>query len=535
MCICKPLHAIVGKSLTVTVMKTTILFFLACLSALAASERPPLLIVLVIDGLRPDSITQATMPNLDHLKTAGVWYTHSHSVFPTVTRVNATSISTGTLPFHHGIVSNSIYLPAISKTVLTNGDYRNLLSLGEANGGRVVAPKSLHEYLQAASINYVAVSSGSTGNALLLNPTAPLGNGQLINPGFENGARVAFPDSLNAALLEKFGAVKGGEEGDEAILWIERVLRDYVLGTMHPQVIVDWMGRSDSAQHAHGVGSPEALAALRLIDGQIGLLLERLRQMNLEDTTDIIVTCDHGFDYEPRADLLAPLRDSGFADDVVTDNEGGSTLLYVKDHDAEKISKLVSRFQASETTNAIFVPTVRPARGAFRCSPGAVKGFLPGTFALDLAAECLPARGPDLIVTHRWTAEPNPFGVPGTQWVPGTPGQAAQNGHGGLNPFVTHSTLLAVGPDFAQGKVVDLPAGNQDIAPTVLTLEGLPLPRNLDGRVLSEAFRKTTKQPAKASSRHLRVSAGEFCAEIEVSYAGSRRYLNQAERCTASF
>ena len=73
----------------------------------------------------------------------------------------------------------------------------------------------------------VAVSSGSTGNALLLNPTAPSGNGRLINGGFENGARVAFPDSLNAALLGRFGAVRGGEDGDQALLWIERVLLEH--------------------------------------------------------------------------------------------------------------------------------------------------------------------------------------------------------------------------------------------------------------------------------------------------------------------
>jgi predicted AlkP superfamily pyrophosphatase or phosphodiesterase len=510
-------------------MKTTILFLLGCLPLLG--ERPALIIVLVIDGLRPDSITPATMPELDRLKSGGVWYTHAHSVFPTVTRVNAASISTGMLPSHHGIASNSVYLPAISKRVLSNSDYRNLLRLGEANGGRVVGPKSLHEYLQAASIGYVAVSSGSTGSALLLNPTAPYGNGRLINGGFENGSRVAFPDSLNAALLGRFGVVKGGEDGDQALLWIERVLREYMLETMKPQVIVDWMGRSDSAQHSYGVGSPEALAALRLIDGQIGYLLERLRQMNLADKTDIIVTCDHGFDYEPQADLLAPLRDSGFADDVVVDNEGGSTLLYVKNHDAERISQLVAKFQASGTTNAIFVPAKRPAGGGFPCSPGADQGFVAGTFALDLASECIPARGPDVIITHRWNAEPNPFGVAGTQWIPGTAGQPAHNGHGGLNPFVTHSTLLAVGPDFAQGKVVELPAGNQDIAPTVLALERLAVPQTLDGRVLSEAFRKSSKRPVKTSSGRVQASAGDFCAEIEVSYAGRKRYLNQARRC----
>jgi arylsulfatase A-like enzyme len=524
--------------LETTLMKTTILSLLGCCLFLqaAASERPALVIVLVIDGLRPDSVTPAVMPNLDRLKNAGVWYTNAHSIFPTVTRVNTASITTGMLPLHHGIASNSLYLPAVSKRVLSNGDYRNLLKLGEANGGRVVGPKSLHEYLQAASINYIAVSSGSTGNALLLNPTAPYGNGQLINGGFEGGARVAFPDGLNAELLRKFGMVKGGEDGDQALLWIERVLREHVLETMRPQVIIDWMGRSDSAQHSHGVGSPQALAALRLIDGQIGLLLQRLRQLNLEDKTDIIVTCDHGFDYEPQADLLAPLRDSGVAaDDVVIDNEGGATLLYVKNHDAETISRLVAKFQASDTTNAIFVAAKRPSGAKSLCSPGAVKGFVPGTFALDLAAECLPdSSGPDLIVTHRWTADPSPFGVPGTQLVPGTVGQPARNGHGGLNPYVTHSTLLAVGPDFAQRKVVDLPAGNQDITPTLLTLQGLPLPPALDGRVLSEAFRKASKPAVKSSTRRLHAKAGAFCAELEISYAGKTSYLNLARRCKAT-
>src|ERR1051326_8568617 len=116
-------------------MKTAILFLLGCVALPAAvSERPALVIVLVIDGLRPDSITPTVMPNLDRLKSAGVWYTHAHSVFPTVTRVNATSITTGMLPSRHGIASNAVYLPAISKGVLSNGDYRNLLALGEANG-----------------------------------------------------------------------------------------------------------------------------------------------------------------------------------------------------------------------------------------------------------------------------------------------------------------------------------------------------------------------------------------------------------------
>lgn len=497
-----------------------------------------MVILLVIDGLRPDSITPEVMPNLHRLKTGGAWYTQSHSIFPTVTRANTASISTGTRPSQHGIVSNSVYLPAVSKSVLSNGDYRNLLSLAKVNGGRVVGPKSLGEYFQAAGMRYVAISSGSTGNALLLNPTAPFGSGSLINPGFEGGARVAFPDALNTELLSRFGAVKGGdgEEGDQPMLWTERVLREYLIDTLRPQVIVDWMGRSDSAQHSFGVGSPQALAALRLIDRQVGFLLERLRQSGLEGKTDLIVTCDHGFDYEPAADLLAPVRESGVPpEDVVTDNEGGTTLFYVKGHDAEKISRLVAKFQSSETANAIFVAAKRPASGEFVCSPGAVKGYAPGTFALELAGQCVPSLGPDLIVTYRWSDAVSPFGVPGTQWIPGARGansQGAKNGHGGLNPYVTHSTLIAWGRDFVQGKTIDVPAGNQDIAPTLLTLRGLPVPATLDGRVLSEAMRDPPKgRKRKAETRRIQVSSGSYCAELEVAYAGDHVYLNQAQRC----
>src|SRR5580658_1440010 len=150
----------------------------------APPQRPALVIVLVIDGLRPDSITPDVMPHLDRLRKTGVWYTHSHSVFPTVTRVNTASISTGTLPNLHGIVSNQLYLPAVSNKLLNDGDYQSLLSLAKVNGGRVVGPKSLGEYFKDAGIRYVALSSGSTGNALLLNPTAPFGVGELINSGF---------------------------------------------------------------------------------------------------------------------------------------------------------------------------------------------------------------------------------------------------------------------------------------------------------------------------------------------------------------
>ena len=51
-------------------------------------ERPRI-VVVVVDGLRPDAITPEDAPTLARLRAEGVDFTNSHSVFPTVTRVNA--------------------------------------------------------------------------------------------------------------------------------------------------------------------------------------------------------------------------------------------------------------------------------------------------------------------------------------------------------------------------------------------------------------------------------------------------------------
>jgi len=54
-----------------------------------------LVIVFVVDGLRPDSITAEDTPTLFRLRAEGVDFADSHAVFPTVTRVNAAALATG--------------------------------------------------------------------------------------------------------------------------------------------------------------------------------------------------------------------------------------------------------------------------------------------------------------------------------------------------------------------------------------------------------------------------------------------------------
>src|SRR4026207_247253 len=74
-----------------------------------------LVIVFVVDGLRPDSITREATPTLFRLRAEGVSFASSHAVFPTVTRVNAAALSTGTQPGSNGLLGNQLYVPAIDR------------------------------------------------------------------------------------------------------------------------------------------------------------------------------------------------------------------------------------------------------------------------------------------------------------------------------------------------------------------------------------------------------------------------------------
>src|SRR5262245_19889250 len=163
-------------------------------------------IVFVVDGLRPDAITPEHTPTLWRLRSEGVDFANSHAVFPTVTRVNAAALSTGSQPARNGLLGNQIYAPAVDRArAINTHDHRRLLQLDAAAGGRLLLVPTLAEILEARGLRFAAVSSGSTGSALLLNPKAPSGVGVLVNGYLDPGKTVAYPPKVSEAVLDRFG------------------------------------------------------------------------------------------------------------------------------------------------------------------------------------------------------------------------------------------------------------------------------------------------------------------------------------------
>jgi arylsulfatase A-like enzyme len=78
-------------------------------------------------------------------------------------------------------------------------------------------------------------------------------------------------------------------------------------------------------------------------------------------------------------------------------------------------------------------------------------------------------------------------------------GQRGMHGSFGINDV--HNTLIASGPSFKTGAVINNPTGNVDVAPTVAYVLGLSMPQ-ADGRVINEALQKpaSTATPGVVSS-----------------------------------
>jgi predicted AlkP superfamily pyrophosphatase or phosphodiesterase len=538
------------------VLAVVLLAIATTMAVLPAQPAPsaPLVLIAIFDGLRPDIVSPQHTPNIARLKKEGVHYSRSHAAFPTVTRVNGGTLVTGMWPERHGLVSNTMYVPAVDPVKpFSTGEWKELLKLRDATGGRVVFTTTLGEHLQARGLSYVAASSGSTGSAFMLNPVAPDGVGVLISGQLDPGTRVAFPDRVNDAIRQRVGDFKGKDASD-SVNWTGQVLREYVLPELKADVLAVWFTEPDGSQHEHGAGSPEALAELGNSDRDFGLLLDALAKRFPGRPVNVMITSDHGFARHGKAVNItkalvdAKLKSSARSDDVVVVSNSQSLLLHVKNRDADKIRRIVEFLQTQDDVDVIFTRGAKAAGNVAGKTAGnararrpllPIEGSVPGTFALELIHAANDARGADIMFSLRWSDEKNRFGVAGTQTIHSESREGVldgdASGHGGLSPYAVRNTLILSGPAFKRGLDLDTPAGVVDITPTALSLLGIEADTPFDGRVLREAFAADAKPDAKtpgaeAWTETATAKAGAYEITVRISGVGDRWYVDEASR-----
>jgi len=191
-------------------------------------------LIISIDGLRPDIISQAPMPNLLNLMQSSAYSLQAQTVYPSVTLISHASMLTGTCPAKHGVDWND-FLPERGFAFGTD-----LFDIAHAAGFRTVM------YVGKEKIRQVTEPSS-------------------LDVSFYMGDR-------DSALVDRL---------------IENFPRRFGLLFLHLP-LVDDMG------HTYGWLSPEQFSVAFRADEAIGKILAELDASGLRGETLIIVTADHG-------------------------------------------------------------------------------------------------------------------------------------------------------------------------------------------------------------------------------------------------
>jgi arylsulfatase A-like enzyme len=466
-------------------------------------------ILVVVDGLRPDQVTPAVMPRLAALGARGTVFTQHHSIVPTVTRANAASIATGAYPETHGLLGNTVYSPGTFATKGVNtGSHDELEAMTQAETTLLTA-QTLGAVLARAGKRLVVFSAGSSGSAFLLS-----------HPLAANGA-VVHPEIVRPAALEPQVSKAVGPGPREAVpntarnRWIVDAYRTLGPTTLAADVTIFWFGDPDGTAHAKGLGVPETTGALRAVDAEIGRVEDDLRARGALDTTAILVTSDHGFSTHTGefrlAALVAPFAQplpDGSPDLVVTEGAINARRPLT----ADRLGKIVAALQARPEVGAIFT-----------APPG--EGTIPGTLPLS-AVRWQHSRSAPILVSGNWSAAANAAGVAGTTT------QTGVAGHGTTSPFDIHNTLIAAGSAVRAGARSDVPTSNADLAPTLLSLIGVAPAPTMTGRVVRELRADGPAPSGLTVTRETltsRSADGRYVVTAHVSVVDGHRYLDHTE------
>lgn len=431
-------------------------------------------LVFGADGLRPDQIDPITMPNLAKLIATGVRFADHHSVYPTHTRVVASSFATGRTPGQHGIVANTMIVPgATDDHIIDTGDYRHLDAIAAHDPAGTQLATSLSDVLVKHGARVAVAGNGSSGSNVLWTFKD---RGRIVNTSSTYGIADLYD------LRDKLGPVPEKTIPNiDQVRYATSAVTDIYVRDDEARVIVLWLAEPDSTLHHCGIGSPEVDQALRAVDASLGRVLEAMERLGIRDQFDLMFLSDHGHStvraHRTLREYLAVASTelNGNLPDLVT----ASDYIYARPGTAEptaaELEPLVEWLYAQPWVDVV----VGGLQGT-EC----IRGVVPMRQLWNGALNC---RRPLLGVSPVWSHAANDFGVPGSV-ASLTTQSALRSSHGSLSPYDLHATFIANGPSFQEGVTSTAPTGVIDIMPTVLSILGLPAPDGVDGRVVAEGL-----------------------------------------------
>src|SRR5256714_7557407 len=477
--------------------------FLAGCAQSTAQELPPVatpaqhVVIVVMDGLRRDSVTPEQMPTLYALSQQGVFFNAHHPVYPSSTQVNGTALATGMKPASSNVIANREYRPDLEllHPIDMNDEYYAWLSDNEKQIPFVHAP-TLPELAHEHGMSTVV--AGTKAVAMLWDRSYR--NRSTSQPTLFEG--MAIPSATLDATSADEGPFPSSVDQKYVVntrrdIWTTRALTNTLWADRVPNLTVLWLYEPDFSQHGVGVGSKNAKLAYKSSDDRLKSVLDTLEAKGLRDSTDVVVVSDHGFSTVSRkVDVGDELRKKGHFQaetawhkplekgNIIVDGLGGSVAFYIKDRDEPTRQKLITFLQKCSFAGVIFT------RDGFD-----------GTFKLsDVNIES--QNPPDVVIAMRWKDDVSEHGTRGTIISDGM--ERGQGMHVSLSRYDMANTLIAAGPHFRKGFVDELPSGNFDVAPTLAHIMGIKPAKPMDGRILSEALIDSSPPSGRPETKVLR-------------------------------
>ncbi len=591
--------------------KTVALALIALvLPALALADQPRGVILFVPDGMRALMVTPETAPTMAAIRDRGVNFKNPHSLFPTFTTPNASAMATGHYLGDTGDFSNTIYagfpVPGAGDSLLPFLESDPVLGDVDAHfSGDFLNQATLLKVAREQGLSTATI--GKLGPALIFDHTERSGEKTIVVDDSTGGPKgIPLSREMQVALTAAGLPVATPSRGDNGHAGNAKtpgttvaniVQQNYFVDVTtkivlpmfksrgKPFVLVFWSRDPDGTQHNQGdslnqvtpgINGPTSFAAIKNADNNLARIRQALAELGLADTTDIVVSADHGFSTISKESRTSPAARASYDDvpagllppgfvaldlaaalgmplfdpesnarlgpgthtkwgngligpdprnpDVVVAANGGSDLVYLPKkaglpkNDKQLAARVVDALLAQDYISGLFVDDSL--------------GRFPGTLSLTAinlkgtAVTPMPAIVVNFRTFSTGCAEP----INCTVQIADTRLQQGQGMHGSFSRADTMNFMAAIGPSFKAGFVDAAPASNADIGKTVARILGLRIKDTgkLVGRVLVEAMPggKTPRFVAKVMRSA--PSASGLRTVLDYQLVGTTRYFDAA-------
>lgn len=455
-----------------------ILFTLIVASQITRAENPQdrnrVVVMISVDGLAGYYIDdpQAEMPNIRKLADEGARAASMRAVGPTVTWPNHTTLVTGDYPARHGVVGNNYFDRITGKNVTLIWD-------PTYNKEQIVKVPTIYDVAKKAGLTTAAVRWPASRGAKSLDWTTP----DVLDEGlFSAYTTPALTVECKTAKIGIDGSRDGGAAPARIVLSgpqdeEETHAFNLILHLHRPNLALLHLLNVDHTEHAYGPRSPEAYAAIKKADAQIGEVWEELKH-DFPGNATLVIVSDHGF--SPIEHAIFPnviLRRAGLIDvkgprvvggSVHLVPQGGAALIYVTD--SAKRNEVIAQVKT-----------------AFESADGIEKIVLPDDLSkYGIGDASKDPNAPDMVLFAKegWIFGDTAAGV--LAFVD-KPERKGTHGHNPDLPDL-HATFVAWGAGVKAGVHLG-EIQNTDVAPTVAGMLGLEM-KDVDGKPLTDILKR---------------------------------------------